>query len=260
MPAYVFLLAAATLQQSAQEPAVRPEEPVRPVGENHITCWDGSRATEFALCPKPAPNRSRYLRPKNNPGTWASTNDYPSKALMELREGTTGFRLTVGPNGVATHCETTSSSGWSDLDAATCSNVLRRARFDPALDQDGEPTTGFYSNRVNWKIPSEPSYAEQMNFKHNAPVGEHYELSESDYPADALREGYQGIVTVKVDVNAKGKVEACRVDISAGSATLDAQSCALASGWKFTPGRNNEGAAIAGTAEFKFWWYRQYRR
>jgi TonB family protein len=182
---------------------------------------------------------------------------------MELREGTVGFRLTVGPNGVATHCETTSSSGWSDLDAATCSNVLRRARFDPALDQDGEPTTGFYSNRVNWKIPSEPSYAEQMNFKHNAPVatfGEHYELSESDYPADALREGYQGIVTVKVDVNAKGKVDACRVDISAGSATLDAQSCALASGWKFTPGRNNEGAAIAGTAEFKFWWYRQYRR
>jgi TonB family protein len=258
MLAYVFLLATATLQQTAEDPAVRYEDTDRPVDVRRVVCWDGSRATNLALCPKPAPDRSRYLRPRNNPGSWATTNDYPSKALMELREGTAGFRLTVGPTGIVTHCEITSTSGWSDLDAATCSNVTRRARFDPALDRNGEPTTGFYSNRVSWAIPSEPSYAEQIDARPNGPTatfGEFLELAESDYPAGALQERYQGIATVELDVSAKGRVENCRISESTGSVTLDARSCELASEWKFSPGRDAAGGAVADQAVFEFWWY-----
>lgn len=102
--------------------------------------------------PPPVAKRPNPL-PKGNPGNWANTNDYPSRALQQEREGTTGFRVTVGANGRVTDCQISSSSGHPDLDQATCTNVTRRARFDPALDSSGQPTTGTYSNRVRWQIP-----------------------------------------------------------------------------------------------------------
>lgn len=93
--------------------------------------------------------------PKGNPANWATTNDYPTRALREEREGTTSFRVTVGPDGRVTGCTVTSSSGSPDLDDATCQNVTRRARFNPATDGEGQPTTGSYSNRVRWVIPKD---------------------------------------------------------------------------------------------------------
>jgi periplasmic protein TonB len=93
--------------------------------------------------------------PKGNPGSWATTNDYPSRALREEREGTTGFRVSIGPDGRVTDCQITSSSGHSDLDQAACDNIRRRARFTPAMDGEGQPTTGSYGNRVRWVIPKD---------------------------------------------------------------------------------------------------------
>ncbi|MGE8142530.1 TonB family protein [Novosphingobium sp. NPDC080210] len=97
----------------------------------------------------------KQATPKGNPANWATTNDYPTRALREEREGTTGFRVTVGADGRVTSCSITSSSGSSDLDEATCSNVTRRARFNPATDGEGNPTTGQYSSRVRWVIPKD---------------------------------------------------------------------------------------------------------
>ena len=106
--------------------------------------------------PPPAPKYSPVAaKPKGNPGNWATTNDLPSRALREEREGTTGFRLTVGPDGKVLDCTVTRSSGSPDLDEATCSNIRRRARFDPAKDGDGNPTTGSYASSVRWVIPKD---------------------------------------------------------------------------------------------------------
>ena len=105
--------------------------------------------------PPPPRFTPKGAAPKGNPGNWATTNDYPSRALREEREGTTGFRVSVGPDGRVTDCQVTSSSGHADLDAATCDNVRRRARFTPATDGEGNPTTGSYSNRVRWVIPKD---------------------------------------------------------------------------------------------------------
>lgn len=105
--------------------------------------------------PPPPRFTPKGAQPKGNPGNWATTNDYPSRALREEREGTTGFRVTVGPDGRVTDCSITSSSGHADLDAATCDNVRRRARFTPATDGEGNPTSGSYSNRVRWVIPKD---------------------------------------------------------------------------------------------------------
>ena len=109
--------------------------------------------------PPAAPPPPRFtptsVVPKGNPGSWATTNDYPSRALREEREGTTGFRVSVGPDGRVTDCQITSSSGHADLDQATCDNVRRRARFNPAKDGEGQPTSGTYANRVRWVIPKD---------------------------------------------------------------------------------------------------------
>lgn len=111
-----------------------------------------------AAAPPPPPQPKftpKSAQPKGNPGNWATTNDYPTRALREEREGVTGFRVSVGTDGRATGCDVTSSSGSADLDQATCSNVMRRARFTPATDGEGNPTTGSYSSRVRWVIPKE---------------------------------------------------------------------------------------------------------
>lgn len=104
--------------------------------------------------PPPPSAPPKAATPRGNPGNWATTNDYPSRALREEREGTTGFRVTIGPDGRVTDCQITSSSGHADLDQATCDNVRRRARFNPATE-NGQPTTGTYSNRVRWVIPND---------------------------------------------------------------------------------------------------------
>lgn len=103
--------------------------------------------------PPPAPPQRANPEPRGNPGNWANANDYPSRALREEREGTTSFRVTVGADGRVADCQITGSSGHSDLDAATCKNIKRRARFRPSLDSQGNKTTGTWSSRVRWQIP-----------------------------------------------------------------------------------------------------------
>ncbi|MEY4953914.1 MAG: hypothetical protein RL299_2338 [Pseudomonadota bacterium] len=107
------------------------------------------------VAPPPPRVQPKQPTPKGNPANWATTNDYPTRALREEREGTTSFRVSVGPDGRVTGCSVTSSSGSPDLDDATCANVTRRARFNPATDGEGQPTTGSYSNRVRWVIPKD---------------------------------------------------------------------------------------------------------
>ena len=105
--------------------------------------------------PPPAAPRTppKGAVPKGNPGSWATTDDYPSRALREEREGTTRFRVSIGPDGRVTDCQITGSSGSPDLDDAACKNITRRARFTPATDGNGQPTSGSYANSVRWVIP-----------------------------------------------------------------------------------------------------------
>lgn len=114
--------------------------------------------TRAAPEPRPAPPPPPRVQPKDpeprgNPGNWATPNDYPRRALREEREGTTRFRVTVNTEGRVADCQVTGSSGHPDLDEATCQNITRRARFRPATDGEGQPTTGTYSNSVRWVIP-----------------------------------------------------------------------------------------------------------
>ncbi|MFM6854776.1 MAG: energy transducer TonB [Sphingopyxis sp.] len=106
-----------------------------------------------APTPPPTPDRSRAVRPRGNEASWVTTDDYPSSALREEAAGTTATRLSVGADGRVTGCDVTGSSGNDALDQAACRNLQRRARFEPALDRDGNPTASNYTKRVRWQLP-----------------------------------------------------------------------------------------------------------
>lgn len=101
----------------------------------------------------PAPSKARGARTKNE-RSWAARiqENYPARALREEIEGTVGVRVTVTPDGRATGCSVTASSGSDILDAAACQGMERYARFEPALDDAGNPTSGSYSTRITYRL------------------------------------------------------------------------------------------------------------
>ena len=114
-------------------------------------CWDGSNVPINESCPPEPKDLSKPASPKNNKASWVTTNDYPSRSLSREEEGTSRLNMTVGPDGKVTGC---SASGATEaLDKAACQFASRRARFNPALDKAGNPTTGSFSTSVRWQIP-----------------------------------------------------------------------------------------------------------
>lgn len=91
----------------------------------------------------------RPATPRNDPASWATPNDYPSRALREEVTGTTTFRVKIADDGRVETCSIISSSGDVELDTITCMNVSRRARF--RMPSEGYGDT--YTNRVRWAIP-----------------------------------------------------------------------------------------------------------
>ncbi len=86
-----------------------------------------------------------------NPASIVTASDYPPNARN--REGTTRFEMTVGADGRPISCSVTTSSGHADLDSAACKAFLKRARFSPAKDFQGNVVPGRYRGAVTWKEP-----------------------------------------------------------------------------------------------------------
>ena len=84
---------------------------------------------------------------------WITNRDYPTQALREERQGLVGFRILIDEQGKPESCEITKSSGYADLDEATCSAMMRRAHFKPATDEAGNPIKGNFSGNFRWVIP-----------------------------------------------------------------------------------------------------------
>lgn len=106
--------------------------------------------------PPPAPRlpsgKERPARPIGDLGTWVTNDDYPAEAAKNSQHGTTGFRLTIDPNGKIVGCEITSSSGFASLDETACRVISQRGRFSPALDKKGKPIAGTWASRFRWVL------------------------------------------------------------------------------------------------------------
>lgn len=82
-----------------------------------------------------------------------SARDYPvPPGGREARFGTSvTIALTVGPDGRPTACRIVRASPLPDTDAITCDLAMKRFRFRPATDRDGNPVSATYGWRQEFR-------------------------------------------------------------------------------------------------------------
>ena len=100
-----------------------------------------------------AAGAAQPARPLANLGSYLSPDDYPAAAMRNNEQGRVAFSLDVGADGRVTACRVRQSSGSAALDSATCRIMRSRARFAPARDAQGVPTTGSADAAVTWALP-----------------------------------------------------------------------------------------------------------
>jgi TonB family protein len=187
-------------------------------------------------------------RARANLNAYFSGDDYPAAALRANDQGTTGFRLIIGPDGRVSECTVTSSSGSAALDMATCRILRSRARYSPARDGNGNPTSGRDSGRVTWRLPDDGDEraglpAPQLAARLLTPHAER--MTAADFPRGTPPRGAEGSSELRVAVGRNGRVIGCDIYLGSGSDALDAAACRLfAARSRYAPARDLAGAAI----------------
>ena len=93
--------------------------------------------------PPPPPRQSQARSLTGSLQGLISSDDYPPSALDNNEQGSVQVTLTIGPSGRVTGCSPSGSAS-STLKSATCRLLTSRARFSPAQDANGNPTTSSY--------------------------------------------------------------------------------------------------------------------
>ncbi len=125
-----------------------------------VSAVTGSLAPPAAAPAPPAPP----ARPSGaDPRTLFSDEDYPAAALQRKEEGSVQAELTIGTDGRVKACRILRSSNSQALDSATCNILMRRARFTPARDSNGNPVEDTYvTPPISWRIVDDEPAAPPM--------------------------------------------------------------------------------------------------
>ncbi|WP_240504405.1 energy transducer TonB [Tsuneonella mangrovi] len=104
--------------------------------------------------PPAPPSRARGASP-DNLQRWAARiqGDYPSAALRRNESGTVTMQITIGADGRVQGCNVIRSSGSSSLDDAACRGMQRYARYNPALNDAGDPVSSTTSQSIRYVLP-----------------------------------------------------------------------------------------------------------
>lgn len=86
--------------------------------------------------------------------SWARQiqENYPAHLWQSEQQGSVAVRLTVNKEGRASFCEVTGFSGPASFNETACLELLRHARFSPAMDIEGNPVASFYSTRITYRL------------------------------------------------------------------------------------------------------------
>lgn len=121
-------------------PMDKPMDAMRACLDELLTHWGIDAAAHHSLI--------RRAVPTSNPGGWLTTSDYPSDMLRKGRSGVVHFRLMVDAQGKPSACIV--QTGGSEFDKLTCTLLMKRARFLPALDAQGNAIASYFSSNVVW--------------------------------------------------------------------------------------------------------------
>lgn len=84
------------------------------------------------------------------------SSDYPDGDYRARRGGTVHLRFTVAPSGRVSDCAVTRSSGSRELDNVTCRLIIRRFRYRPARNAEGDPIPSSVVGEHVWEVAPEP--------------------------------------------------------------------------------------------------------
>lgn len=91
-------------------------------------------------------------KPLTSPGSWITTNDYPTRMLMKGQPALVNFRLMIDETGKVESCHIQLSTHPDGFHKAVCDAMQKRAKFSPALDKDGRPMRSYYINVVRFQF------------------------------------------------------------------------------------------------------------
>jgi protein TonB len=136
-------------------PLVRMEAPPPPI--QTITAPPPQIPQVVPSPPQPPPPPRKVQSAQSAKGDlrtlFDGSQDYPASAQAAGAEGTVRAELTISSDGRVVGCNVTQSSGNSALDSTTCNILRRRAKFTPARDSNGNPTTDTYQTPpITWKL------------------------------------------------------------------------------------------------------------
>ena len=87
--------------------------------------------------------------------------NYPKKSLARGEEGIVSFQVKLNKDGKLGNCIVTESSGFPDLDAATCELIVMHARFKAVENEAGWRIASSHAGKVLWKLPEGLARAER---------------------------------------------------------------------------------------------------
>ena len=100
-----------------------------------------------------AQNPLAVTHPKIAGGPIFYADDYPMEARDNQWSGTDIADLTINARGTVDQCVIVQSSGHKLLDDTFCRILIKRARFKPARDKDGNPVTDILRTpAMSWEV------------------------------------------------------------------------------------------------------------
>lgn len=122
----------------------------KPMAALRECAWDMIRS--WGLDVEQQKTLSREVAPTDRKKSWISGRDYPMEMLRGGYEGVVNFRLLIDAKGTATSCQIQTSTRPKEFDDAVCRIVMRRVRFNPALDAAGNPVASYYRQTINFRL------------------------------------------------------------------------------------------------------------
>ncbi len=109
---------------------------------------------QWGLDPAEQATLRRHPVPKTSPAHWIAAMDYPTQQLRKGQQAIIMFRLMVDAGGKPSDCAVLRAYSQSQaFGRTTCDNLMKRAKFEPAFNANGQAVPSFYVNTVRFIIP-----------------------------------------------------------------------------------------------------------
>jgi hypothetical protein len=125
--------------------------PMRKVIDAMDTCVDELMAS-WGIDVARHKKLTKVVEPITSPEKWVVSSDYPTKMLSAGQPAIVDFRLSIDADGNPVSCYIQLTTRPKEFDKAVCGSLMKRARFKPALDEDGKPLTSYYRNTVRFVL------------------------------------------------------------------------------------------------------------